>query len=75
MDERKLEIEDVVTYKDEFGVDHKALVTSIHSNDCINVVYLSSDEAKRDSWGRQVERASSVQRQSDVTAHGRYFTS
>lgn len=77
MEERILEVGDVVTYRDEHGVDHNALVTVVHGNtaqSCINVVYLSEDETKRESWGRQVERASSVQRKSDVTAHGRYFT-
>lgn len=72
MDEVK--IGDVVTYKDEHSVDHNALVIHVHSENCINLLYLSGDESKSDSWGRQIERASSVQRQSDVTAHGRYFT-
>lgn len=77
MEERVLEVGDVVTYRDEKGVDHNALVTVVHGNtaqSCINVVYLSSDETQRDSWGRQIERASSVQKKSEVTAHGRYFT-
>lgn len=77
MEERVLNIGDVVTYRDEHGVDHNALVTIVHGNtaqSCINVAYLSADESKRDSFGRQIEHASSVQRQSDVTAHGRYFT-
>lgn len=77
MEERILKIGDVVTYRDEHGVDHNALVTIVHGNtaqSCINVVYLGDDETKHDSWGRQVERASSVQRKSDVTANGRYFT-
>lgn len=77
MEEGILEVGDVVTYRDENGVDHNAIVTVVHGNtaqSCINVMYASSDETKRDSWGRQVERASSVQRQSEFTAHGRYFT-
>lgn len=77
MDEQVLQVGDIVTYKDEHGVDHNALVTIVHGNttqSCINVVYLSSDETKRDPNGRQIERASSVQRKSEYTAHGRYFT-
>lgn len=77
MEESVLKVGDVVTYRDEHGVDHNALVTVVHGNtaqSCINVTYLSDDESKHDSWGRQLERASSVQRKSDVTAHGRYFT-
>lgn len=74
--EGTLKIGDVVTYRDEVGVEHNGLVLAVHGPDCINVVYLSSDEAKRDSYGRQIERDSSVQRKSDVTApNGRYFTS
>lgn len=76
-EEAIIKVGDVVTYKDEVGVDHSALVTIVHGNtaqSCINVVYLSSDESKRDSNGRQIERASSVQRKSEYTAHGRYFT-
>lgn len=77
MEEKLLQVGDVVIYRDETGVDHSALVTVVHGNtaqSCINVAYLSADESKRDSYGRQVERASSVQRKSDYTAHGRYFT-
>lgn len=72
MDE--LTIDSVVTYKDEHGEDHQALVTCVHGPDCINVVYVSSDPSKTDSYGRQIERATSVQRQAEWTAHGRYFT-
>jgi hypothetical protein len=77
MEARVLEPGDVVTYVDEVGKSHQALVTIVHGNtaeSCINVVYVSDDDTKRDSYGRQVERASSVQKQSEYTAHGRYFT-
>ena len=77
MEEKTLQTGDVVVYRDEHGVDHNALVTIVHGNtaqSCINVVYLTEDETKHDSWGRQIERASSVQRKSEFTAHGRYFT-
>lgn len=74
MGEETVKIGDVVTYKDERGVDHQALVLCVHGPDCINVVYLSDDESKYDSYGCQIERATSVQRKSEVTAHGRYFT-
>lgn len=75
MDEvrKEVKIGDTVTYKDELGADHNALVNAVHSQECINVVYLSEDETKRDSWGRQTEHQSSVQRQGPHTAHGRYF--
>jgi hypothetical protein len=40
---------------------------------CINVVYVSPDTAKRDPYGTQIERASSVQHKTQTTAHGRYW--
>lgn len=73
MDEKEVAVGDVVTYKDEVGTDHQALVLHVHSQNTINLLYLSSDEAKSDSYGRQIERASSVQRKSEWTANGRYF--
>ena len=77
MEERAVEVGDVVTYVDELGKKHNALVLINHGGtptSAINVVYLSDDETKRDSYGRQVERASSVSRKSEYTAHGRYYT-
>lgn len=75
MDETELKVGGSVTYFDEYGVPHDALVTAVWTPECINVVYVSNDENKRDPNGRQIERASSVQKKSSVTAHGRYFTS
>lgn len=39
----------------------------------INVVYISDDESKRDPYGQQMERASSVSHESGTTAHGRFY--
>jgi hypothetical protein len=68
---------DVVIYVDEVGVEHDALVTQYwggsQPNGALNCVYVTSDEDKRDPYGRQLERASSVSRQSEHTAHGRYW--
>lgn len=62
-----------VLYTDSKGVDHEALVTAVWSKTCINVAYVSTDEDKRDSWGRQLERDSSVNHVSLVGAHGKYW--
>lgn len=63
-----------VKYVDEFGVTHDALLTAIHSPKCVNVVYVSKDVNKRDSYGQQVERDSSVIHASaEGRAHGRFF--
>ena len=74
MEQKELKIGDIVTYVDEVRVNHQALVTAVHGPECINVAYTSIDSDKHDSWGRQIERASSVQKKSDFTAEGRYFT-
>lgn len=79
-----LNVGDSVTYVDEHSALHDALITAIHNRTgvietkedelcCINVVYITSDGSKRDPYGQQVERASSVQGQSAHTAHGRYW--
>ncbi len=68
---------DVVIYVDEVGVAHDALVTIYFGgeqpNGALNCVYVSKDTNKSDPYGRQLERASSVSRQSEHTAHGRYW--
>lgn len=69
---------DAVIYIDEVGVEHDALVTQYWGGDqpngALNCVYVTTDDTKRDPYGRQLERASSVSRQKEgVTAHGRYW--
>lgn len=69
-----MQIGDSVTYVDEVRVTHDALITAVHGSECINLIYVSTEELKADPYGRQIERASSVQRENPgVTAHGRYF--
>lgn len=38
-----------------------------------NVVFVTSDEMKRDSYGYQIERETSVVHKSNQAAHGRYW--
>lgn len=58
---------DVVKVVDENFVEHVGLVTAVHGEfgstyvPCINVVFVSKDPAKRDPYGQQVERLSSLQ--------------
>lgn len=40
----------------------------------INVVFVVSDEAKTDSYGRQIDRATSVPHRQLQSAHGYYWT-
>lgn len=79
-----LQVGQVVTYVDEHSVPHDALITAIHTQSgvieteadeksAINLLWITRDVEKRDPYGQQVERASSVQGQSEYTAHGRYW--
>ncbi len=61
----------------------KALVTAVHGTfgesdyvPCINALYITSDEAKRDPYGLQPERLSSLQHVSQASGMprpGRYW--
>lgn len=77
---------DKVTYVDEVGVPHDALVTNrwdgraedsadnIDPKMAINVVYVTDDPSQKDQYGWQIKRAASVQGEaSGVTAHGRFW--
>lgn len=84
-----VDVGDPVRIVDETYGEHVGLVTVVHgtfSGDhvassgyvpCINVVYVSGDPDKRDPYGRQVERMSSLQHYSAGPAHmprpGRYW--
>lgn len=58
---------DVVKVVNEDYSEHMALVTCVHGAfsdeyaPCINVVYVSKDASKRDPYGHQLERMSSLQ--------------
>jgi hypothetical protein len=74
---------DVVQVVTEDYVQRAALVTCVHGEfregqapPCINVAYVSSDPSKRDPYGSQIERMSSLQHQSATTnmpRPGRYW--
>jgi hypothetical protein len=68
---------EVVVYVDEHGVEHLALVTNGFRapegqtwKPALNLAYVSSDEAKLDQYGRQIERRASVVHQSSQAAPG-----
>jgi hypothetical protein len=76
-DPNRPQVGDAVIYTDEVSVEHDALVTAYHGGDqpnmSINCVYVSSDPEKRDPYGNQLERAASVMRESEYSAHGRFW--
>jgi len=71
---KEVNIGDVVDAVTESGQPVKALVVCVHSQECINTVYASTDPAKQDSYGRQIERMDSLSRKGQSTAPGgRWF--
>lgn len=82
MEVEPVEVGDVVRYVDALGKSHYALVTAVWGSNweneldipSLNVVYVSDDEAKRDPYGVQVERNTSVVHQSRQAAPGLYWT-
>lgn len=73
-----------IVYVDEFGKPHDALVTTWHGLDHyrvhapqlepgVNLVLVSQDETKTDSYGRQIERKTSVCHKGVQPAHGWYW--
>lgn len=66
-------------YFDPVATPHHALVTAVHDVDdegpkSINLVYVVSDLAQHDQYGRQIARQTSVVHKSRQGAHGMYFT-
>ena len=66
-------VRDVVIYHDPKGQPHNALITNVWSNTCINLAFVSSDPARSDSYGRQIERTTSMVHGSQQAAHGNYW--
>jgi len=58
-----VKIGDHVVYIDPTRIERQALVTAVFSQDCINIMFASADENKQDSYGRQLERATSLPRE------------
>lgn len=68
----------VVTYVDEYGKAHNAIVTRDWSPlsdvpGSVNLVYIVDDVNMTDSCGVQIARATSVVHQPQQSAHGRYW--
>ncbi len=71
--ERELEHGTHIIFVDEHGVSRDALVTAWHGESCCNLVFVTGDEKRSDSYGRQIERHSSVVHDANQPAHGMYW--
>jgi hypothetical protein len=84
--EREYSQDSRIVYVDPLGKPHSALVTvwwtgtqdvptyrSESGEPGCNLVYVSGDETKRDPYGRQLERSTSVVHKSKQPAHGNYW--
>lgn len=71
--DREVEVGGRVIWHDAKGQPHNALVTTVWSKDCLNVVFVSGDDTKKDGYGRQTEHATSCQHKSLSTVHGYYW--
>jgi len=78
------QVGDAVVYHDEVAQPHNALVTAYHGQvdeagqpvgnvGCINLVFVSGDPARKDPYGRQIERLSSIAAREGWYAHGHYW--
>lgn len=74
---RKLSIGDHVVYTDPVGKQRQGLVTAVWDSygtppGC-NVVIVHDDDARTDSYGRQIDRCTSVVHRSNQPAHGNHW--
>jgi hypothetical protein len=66
-----------VTYVDSVGHARPAIVTNcfgpLESNPSINIVVVNRDENQTDTYGRKIERFTSVVHERNQFAHGNYW--
>ncbi len=62
-----------VVYYNDIGCPRNALVTAVHGETCVNLIYVSRNVQETDQYGRQIKRASSVVHKSCQESHGNYW--
>lgn len=62
-----------VIFHDSKNQPHDALITTVWGPTCVNVVFVSGDEARQDAFGRQIERQTSVSSMAATSAPGNYW--
>jgi hypothetical protein len=82
---RSVRIGDAVSYFDPHGKERAALVTAVHGKEeydeatgagapSVNIVFVHDDDGRHDTYGRQVDRQTSVVYRSSQPAHGNYWS-
>lgn len=70
---KEVHVGDHVIWVDPVARQYNAIVTAVWSQTCINVVIVSGDPAKDDTYGRQIERHTSQQHKDVMKVHGFYW--
>lgn len=70
---KEVSVGSIVVWHEPNGRAVNALVTAVWSQTCVNLVIVSPDEAKKDDYGRQVERRTSCMHKGLSTVHGMYW--
>jgi hypothetical protein len=72
MEQQTIKSGDAIKFVDENRREHDALITCVHSQSCINLVYVTKDELKSDPYGQQIERMTSVMNK-EQNSFGNYW--
>jgi len=76
---RQPEIGQAVVFTDAHGMGHPALLTAVHGTasqgyqPSVNLVFVTDDATKKDPYGHQIERHSSVVHRTSQGAHGMFW--
>lgn len=68
-----VKVGDLAGFKDANGVIKPALVQFVHSEKYINVIVISNDSKRDDSYGKQIEHETSVPMKEEYNIAGRHF--
>ena len=71
----KPEVGQSVRFVNSLGKEQGALVTAVWGDDkpAVNLIIVSLDENKKDTFGRQTEHHGSVVHEDNQSAHGMYW--
>jgi hypothetical protein len=68
-----VEVGSHVRFVDQKGVERDALVQVAHTQQCVNLVFVSGDEKRTDNYGRQVQHETSVSHRTQMEGVPGFF--